>query len=290
MKRAPRLLAVIAACAVSALAIAQSQETPTAAEATVATDNPAPQVEPEAAVAEDAPSAEDAPAAESSAEPADKPSGERYVDLRRVQPVAGNAAAGQAKSEVCSACHGPQGISIAPTFPNLAGQRADFLYWQLVEFKRNPGSPMSPLVADLSDQDMLDLAAYYASLTPTAAPAEPDAETVPADATLAQRGEQLYLSGDPSKGIPPCQGCHGPDAGGHADALRADRNGHTPYAAYPALRGQQAIYLQTKLAEYRDGKMDDSTTDFVMTGIGERLDDESIEALSTWLSSLPPVQ
>ncbi|MDN5782028.1 MAG: c-type cytochrome [Luteimonas sp.] len=205
-----------------------------------------------------------------------------------MQPIVGNAAAGKTRSELCAACHGPQGISIAPTFPNLAGQRADFLYWQLVEFKRNPDSPMSPLVADLGDQDMLDLAAYYAGLTPAIAPAEPDAEAAPVDATLIQRGEQLYLSGDPSKGIPPCQGCHGPDAGGHVDALRTDRNGHAPYAAYPALRGQQAIYLQTKLAEYRDGKMHDSTTDFVMTGIGERLDDDSIQALSTWLSSLPP--
>lgn len=272
MNRVPRLLALIAAGAVSALAIAQSQETPpTTTEAANVAETPAPTLEP------------DAP--DPTGEPADKPLRKHYVDLRRVQPIAGNAAAGHAKSELCATCHGPQGISIAPTFPNLAGQRADFLYWQLVEFKRNPDSPMSPLVANLGDQDMLDLAAYYAGLTPTTAPAETDA--APVDATLVQRGEQLYLSGDPSRGIPPCQGCHGPDAGGHPDALRADRNGHAPYAAYPALRGQQAIYLQTKLAEYRDGKMHDSTTDFVMTGIGQRLDDDSIEALSTWLSSLP---
>lgn len=252
MKRATRLFAVIAACTASALALAQSQETPSGEATAQAPEHAA-----------------------------------RYVDLRRVQPLTGNVAAGEAKSELCAACHGPQGISIAPTFPNIAGQSMDFMYWQLVEFKRNPDSPMSPLVTDLSNQDMLDLSAYYASLTP---PADPGAEPAPVDATLAERGEQLYLAGDPAKGIPPCQGCHGIDANGHADALRTDRDGHTPYASYPALRGQQSIYLQTKLAEYRDGKMDDSTTDFVMTGIGERLDDESIEALSTWLSSLPPAQ
>src|SRR3546814_7696659 len=98
------------------------------------------------------------------------------------------------------------------------------------------------------------------------------------------------MAGDPAKGIPPCQGCHGVDASGHADPLRTDRDGHAPYASYPALRGQQSIYLQIKLAEYRDGKMDDSTTDFVMSGIGKRLDDDSIQALSAWLSSLPPAQ
>src|SRR3546814_4056834 len=114
----------------------------------------------------------------------------------------------------------------------------------MVEFKRNPDSPMSPLVAELSDQDMLDLAAYYSGLAPP--PADPAAEPAPVDATLARRGEQLYMTGDPAKGIPPCQGCHGVDASGHADPLRTDRDGHTPYASYPALRGQQAIYLRSE--------------------------------------------
>ena len=260
MRRAARLLAIAAACAASALAIAQSQEMPT----------------------------EEAGEATAQSAEQDAPPGTDYVDLRRAKPITGNAAAGQAKSALCATCHGPQGISIAPTFPNIAGQRADFFYWQLVEFKRNPDSPMSPLVADLGEQDMLDLAAYYAGLAPP--PADPAAEPAPVDATLAERGEQLYLAGDPGKGIPPCQGCHGIDADGHADALRTDRDGHTPYASYPALRGQQAIYLQTKLAQYRNGEMDDSTTDFVMTGVAERLDDDSIEALSAWLSSLPPAR
>jgi len=267
MTRTRQLLAILAACIASALAFAQSQDTQAPADAD------APQSQEEAAAA---------PAEETSTTKTDS----GYVDLRRARPIAGNAAAGQAKSEVCVACHGPQGISIAPAFPNLAGQRADFMYWQLVEFKRNPDSPMSPLVADLSDEDMRDLAAYYAGLVPT--PADADAEETPPDPALLQRGEQLYLTGDPARGIPPCQGCHGTDARGHADALRTDGSGHAPYAAWPALRGQQAMYLQTKLAEYRDGRMDDSTTDFVMTGIGRRLDDDSIEALSAWLSSLPP--
>ena len=270
MKRAVRLFAIIATCAVSAIAVAQSQETSPAETATDANTQPP---------------AQEAPVAEAPKPPT------RYSDLRRAQPIVGDAVAGRAKSELCAACHGPQGIAIAPNFPNLAGQRADFLYWQLVEFKRGTltESPMTPLVADLSDDDMRNLAAYYASLKPMTA-AAPEAGAVPVDATQAQRGEQLFLSGDPSKGIPPCQGCHGPDANGHVDALQADRNGHTPYAAFPRLRGQQAIYLQTKLAEYRDGKMHDATTDFMMRGIGERLDDDSIQALSAWLSSLPPAE
>ena len=213
-----------------------------------------------------------------------------YSDLRRISPVQGDAAAGQAKSELCAACHSPTGISVIPIYPNLAGQRATYMYWELVQFKRGaPDSPMAVLVADLSDQDMRDFAAYYASLDPAAAePADTDVGTAAAaDPQRLQRGEQLYLSGDPGKGIPACQGCHGADARGHPDALKPDRNGHTPYAAYPALRGQQVAYLQTRLGQYHARTLHDSTTDFVMQGVAQRLDEDSIESLSEWLSSLP---
>ncbi|WP_242107340.1 c-type cytochrome [Luteimonas aquatica] len=265
MRRAWTWSLLAAVCAASALAFARPQDAPPA----------------------DAPAAAP-PAQETAAAPPAPPTPPTpYSDLRRARPIAGDAAAGQAKSELCAACHGPQGTAIAPNFPNLAGQRIDFLYWQLVEFKRGTltESPMTPLVAELSDTDLRNLAAYYAGLKPQAPVAE---ATPPADAAQLQRGERLYLEGDPAKGIPPCQGCHGADARGHADALRPDRDGHVPFAAYPALRGQQSLYLQTKLGEYRDGKLHDATTDLVMRGVAERLDEDSIQALSAWLSSLPP--
>ena len=218
-----------------------------------------------------------------------------YSDLRRISPVQGNAAAGQAKSELCAACHGPTGISVVPIYPNLAGQSATYLYWELMQFKRGrlPDSPMTALVSELSEQEMRDFAAYYASLDPAAAAAatEPEEAGSEAEATTdpqrLQRGEQLYLSGDPGKGIPACQGCHGADARGHPDALKPDRNGHTPYAVYPALRGQQVAYLQNRLGEYHSRTLHDSTTDFVMQGVAQRLDEDSIQSLTEWLSSLP---
>jgi len=212
----------------------------------------------------------------------------RYLDLRAAPRIAGDAAAGKEKSQVCSACHGEGGGGTAPPFPNLGGQRADFLYWQLVEFKRGRHpSPMTPLVSTLYDQDMRDLAAYYASLPPHAASAAAgDAPAEAVDAALLDRGRGLYLHGDAARGIPPCQGCHGPDARGMRDADVADRNGRTPYAAFPVLRGQQAAYLQGKLAEYRNGDLQDSTGDFIMSGVGQRLDEDSIQAVSAWLSSL----
>lgn len=259
MKRFGISISIAAAGLTSALALAQPQESPPNAE---------PATTPEAST-------------DTTPLPALSP---RYIDLRRTTPIVGDPEAGRAKSEVCAACHGPQGIAISPAFPNLAGQRADFLYWQLVEFKRGrTESPMAPLVAELGEQDMRNLAAYYASLTPSRTDV-----TGPADTTQLQRGEQLFRSGDPAKGIPPCQACHGVDARGHPHAASRDRGGYTPYAAFPALRGQQAVYLQAKLVEYRSGKLHDSTTDFVMSGVAQRLDDGSMQALSAWLSQLPP--
>lgn len=78
----------------------------------------------------------------------------------------GNAPAGKEKSATCAACHGPEGISQTPQFPNIAGQYEDYLYQSLKDYKsgaRN-NAIMAGTVATLSDQDMKDLAAYFASL------------------------------------------------------------------------------------------------------------------------------
>lgn len=212
-----------------------------------------------------------------------------HTDLRRITPIQGDATAGKAKSTVCAACHGANGMSIAPTFANLAGQRADFLYWQLREFHHTalPTSPMTPMVANLSEQDMRDLAAYYASL-PASTPAPATAAGAPTDDAVLQQGRSLYLNGNPDRGIPPCQGCHGADATGHPDAMHVDANGYTPYAVYPALRGQPFIYLRTQLGHYRNGTLQHSTTDRLMSPVAHRLDDDAIAAVAAWLASLPP--
>lgn len=246
---------------------------PAAAQDPASSQEPAPASEP----------GEEAIAAAASAGP-----GPGYRDLRRITLLQGDAAAGKAKSELCAACHGAAGISIAPNFPNLAGQRADYLYWELVEYQSGamPESAMTPLAASLGDQDMRDLALYYASLPAGRAPAQEEAPAP--DAALLERGRQLFMEGEPGKGLPPCQGCHGADAGGHPLASRVDREGHAPWAAYPALRGQNAIYLQLRLNAFRTGQLHHSTNDFVMAGVGQRLDDDSISALSAWLAAQGP--
>jgi cytochrome c553 len=211
----------------------------------------------------------------------------RYADLRHVEPVHGDAAAGAKKATVCFACHGANGVSVAPTFPRLAGQRADYLYHRLVSFKRaDPKdpyysvSPMTPNVAHLSDADMRDLAAYFSSQTP---PATAAAAAAPGkgEGKGESKGEALFRAGDPARGIPPCQGCHGAEAGGPSISTGQ-------YAAYPSLRGQYAPYLIARLTSFHKNLPHDTTNDFIMGGVAQTLDDESIQAIAAWLSSLTP--
>jgi len=206
--------------------------------------------------------------------------GSRYTDLRQIEPIHGDPAAGQKKAALCFACHGANGAPIAPTFPRLAGQRADYLYHRLVSFKhadkKDPYysvSAMTPNVAPLSDTDMRNLAAFFASQTP------------PATSTAAApgRGEALFLAGDPARGVPPCQGCHGADAGGAS--ISTGR-----YALYPSLRGQGSAYLIARLTSFHKHEPHDTTNDFIMGGVAQTLDDESIQAIAAWLSSLTPAK
>ncbi len=199
-----------------------------------------------------------------------------FIDLRDSGPIQGNAEAVRDRTAVCDACHGPEGVPAVPTFPSIAGQPAAYLYWQLVEFKREarPDSPMTPVLAPLSDQDLRDFAAWYA------AKSAPDSTAQATDAAMAQRGGELFRHGDAAGGVPPCQGCHGADAGGHPLAADEPR-----YRTYPHLRGQHAPYLVQRLQDFRAGKHTLASTDRIMHGVACNLDDTQIAALAAWLSS-----
>jgi cytochrome c553 len=197
-------------------------------------------------------------------------------DLRRMQPISGDAQAGAGKAAVCAACHGAQGVAIAPNFPNLAGQSATYLYVQLKEFHNGQRSDpvMTGQAAALSDTDMRDLAVHFASLAPK-----------PAGRNEADsRGAQLFLAGDPAQGIPPCQGCHGPAALGpqpHASSAP-----QPPWATFPRLRGQSALYVTKQLGDFKSGARGGSSNAKVMHGIASTLGDDDVQALSTWLNAL----
>jgi cytochrome c553 len=175
----------------------------------------------------------------------------------------GDSARGQPLTTLCAACHGPNGNSLVPIFPKLAGQGERYLNEQLLDIRENRRvvPEMAGTLAELADQDLLDIAAWYAEQTP--APTE-------VDAVLAQRGQDLYRSGDQTLGIPACSGCHAPTGAGIA------------LAGFPQLRGQHAPYLIKRLTGFR--QEGDATA--IMHSIAGRLSDDDIAALATYIQAL----
>ena len=182
--------------------------------------------------------------------------------------VDGSIEDGKAKSLTCTACHGPEGNSVTPMWPNIAGQNAPYLLAQLKSFKE--GSRTDPLMTAqamiLSDQDMADLAVYFESL-PAAAQSVKDASTV-------SRGETLYRGGDTENGVAACLACHGPTGRGN------------PAAKYPALQGQHADYTAKQLNDYASGARVSDGNTRIMRDIAERLSKEDIAALSSYVQGL----
>ena len=166
-------------------------------------------------------------------------------------------AAGQARAEACGACHGAQGVSENPAIPSLAGQQDKFLQWQLVFFRsgRRANEIMGPMAADLSDEDVKNLGAYFASLPRGEPPASG------ADPALQQAGQALAAQHR-------CAACH-------TDTFVGKQ-------AAPALAGQHAEYLAKALADYRSGARP-STGVAAMTEAASQLSDDDITALAAFL-------
>lgn len=182
-----------------------------------------------------------------------------------VVSVGANADAA-AKTAVCTACHGADGNSMNPIWPNLAGQHAEYIVAQLQAFKSGAreNASMAPMATNLSDADMAEIGAYYAAQTAKIAPlGEHDVGTA----------ERLYRGGDAERGIPACMACHGPNGAGNAAAK------------YPALRGQHAEYTVLQLKAYRDGTRATDPQSMMRT-IAARMTDADIEQLARYLSAL----
>jgi cytochrome c553 len=178
---------------------------------------------------------------------------------------AGDPTAGKAKSAVCTPCHGADGNSPNPEWPNLAGQLPEYIVKQLHDFKSGVRSNpiMSGIVASLSDQDMQDLAAYFAGqeLKITGA----------TDAELAHAGERLYRGGDRQTQVPACMGCHLP-------------NGLGIPVRFPRLSGQHARYVELQLQAFKSGQRhNDGDT---MVPITARMSEEQIKAVAQYISGL----
>jgi cytochrome c553 len=193
------------------------------------------------------------------------------------EPIKGSAEAGEAKANVCAACHGVRGNSINPEWPSLAGQNAAYLREQLAMFKaKHRNNPiMEPIVAPLTEQDFADLAEYYSRQTPTGLEADP---------SYWKAGEALYKSGDPARNIPACTACHGPAGQGNAAA------------GYPALRAQHSVYTVKQLRDYLTGNryrdpanpatVHATRNSAMMATIAARLSPEDIRNVASYLQGL----
>lgn len=184
--------------------------------------------------------------------------------------AAGDAEAGAAKSAVCAACHGNDGKALQPTYPNLAGQHPSYVAKQLSNYRdgERVNALMTGQAANLTDEDILDLAAHYGAM--------PKIEGVASEENLAL-GESIYRGGITAAGVPACIGCHGPGGLGN------------PAAVFPLLSGQNADYTADQLRYFRAGERANDPN-AVMRGIAERLTDTEIEAVSNYIAGLYPNQ
>ncbi len=183
------------------------------------------------------------------------------VDAARGQQIAG---------QVCAACHGADGNSTAVTNPKLASQHADYTFKQLQNFKpkaadvqpERPNPIMTGIASTLSEQDMRDLAAYYAT--------QPLKPAFAKNKATVELGQKIYRAGIAEKGVPACAGCHA-------------ANGAGIPAQYPRLHGQWPEYHEAQLVAFRQGARKNSVQ---MNAIAARMSDLEIKAVSDYMAGL----
>lgn len=177
----------------------------------------------------------------------------------------GDVAKGKVIAEqVCAACHGADGNSVASANPSLAGQHAKYLENQLKAFKsgerKNP--VMLGMASSLSDADMKNVTAYFSQqkLKPREA----------SDKNLLAAGKKLYKAGNPTTRVPACMACHGPAGKGFADQ-------------YPALGSQHAAYIVKQLNDFKAGT---DRKNSIMADIAMRMSDAEMKAAAEYISGL----
>ncbi|MDK9737828.1 cytochrome c4 [Vibrio sp. D404a] len=185
----------------------------------------------------------------------------------------GSIEAGKAKSQTCVACHGADGNSLITQYPKLAGQHEKYLEKQLKDLKLGMTSGgkqgrnepvMGAMAMPLSEEDMADLAAYYASL-PISNNSTPE--------NVVEEGKVLYTAGDAERGLTACIACHGPRGNG------------TELSGFPKISGQHAEYIKLQLEKFRDGSRNNDMN-AMMRDVAKKLTDADIETLSKYVGGL----
>ena len=172
---------------------------------------------------------------------------------------AADVAAGKEKAEICSGCHGENGISQMENIPSLAGQQDQFIQWQLVYFRAGSrkNEQMQPIVEELNNEDIRNLGAYFASLTPATAPADDNPD-------LSAKGKQAAVGRR-------CASCHSDNFAGTKAVAR--------------IASQREDYLLKALRDYKSGQRVGGGQ-AVMADVAYPLSPEEIEALAHYLAHL----
>ncbi len=188
------------------------------------------------------------------------------IGITGVAHAAGDAAAGKGKTAVCAACHGADGNSAIANFPKLAGQNEAYLIKQMDEIKsgKRPVVEMTGLLDAMSEQDIADIAAYFAKQNGTVGHAAKD---------LVEQGQKIYRAGIMSKGVAACTACHTPTGEGMAQA------------GFPAIGGQHAAYTEKQLMAFRKGERNNDPQG-MMQDIAAKLSDAEIKAVSSYIQGL----
>jgi cytochrome c553 len=188
--------------------------------------------------------------------------------LRAEEPDASARAQAQKLAiTVCGTCHGQDGNNTQPKFPRLAGQSANYLGAQLKAFRSQArGDPdaigyMWGMAAELDDDTIAALAAYYAAQKPESGPR--------ADQAAITRGREIYERGIPAEGVPACTSCHGPDAHGQQD--------------FPRLAGQHEQYVLKQLGSFQSNMRKVA----IMHGVAQNLRLPEMESVAAFLQSQP---
>jgi len=179
---------------------------------------------------------------------------------------AGDAAKGQAKTAVCAACHAADGNSTIAINPTLAGQGEKYLIKQLNDFKSKARNSaiMFPMASMLSDEDIVNVAAYYS---------QQKVQHMAVAEEYIEQANKLYIAGDSDRDVPACIACHSADAKGIATA------------GYPAIGGQQPEYTIATLKAFRSGARNNDDKE-IMRMVAAKMSDPQIEALAYYLAGL----
>jgi cytochrome c553 len=181
-------------------------------------------------------------------------------------------AAGLGAGGACFSCHGLDGTGDGSgAFPRLTGQGSFYLYKQLKDYASGSRQNliMGPIARALSDREMQDVSAYYASLE---APYGPRPQ--PVDGRLLQRGAALSAVGSAEQGIQACVNCHGPAGTGMPPS-------------FPYLAGQYGTYIRITLEDWRQGRRINDAQG-VMADIAKRMSPEDVDAVALYFESVRP--